>query len=165
MKFSGKLLISFFAMAIAVVVIINAMEWPFKTALFPTIVGAFLFFGGLTDLLLNLLGPKADASKQGVVDFQLSDEVDQTVANRRTLVAFGWIIGFFLLILVVGFPAAIPLLVFLFLKVQAREKWGLSLLLTAVAFGFFYFLFVWLLDIPFSPGWLFEGLKALGVGK
>ncbi len=163
MRFSGKLVMSFCMMVIAVGVIITAVKWPFKTALFPVIVSVFLFLGSMTDLLLNLFG--TEASKQRTMDFQLSEDVDSALAARRTLIAFSWIIGFFLLILFFGFLVAVPGMVFLFLKFQAKERWGISLMLTALALAFFYFLFVWLLDIPFSSGWVFDGFKMLAVWR
>jgi hypothetical protein len=164
MRLSGKLLMSLCFMVIGVVVMITAMEWPFRTALFPLIVSIFLFLGALADFLLNLFGSKKVVSKQGAVDFQLSEDIDPALATRRTIVAFSWIIGFFLLILVFGFVIAVPVMVFIFLKVQAKERWGISLLLTGSAMVFFLGLFVWLLNIPFPEGWVFEGLKMLGLG-
>jgi hypothetical protein len=50
------------------------------------------------------------------------------------------------------------------LKVQAKERWVISLLLTGLALFFFLGLFVWLLKTPFSEGWIFEVLKILGMG-
>jgi len=164
MRVSGKLLMSLCLMAIAVGVMVTAMKWPFRTALFPLMVSIFLFMGALADCLLDLFGSKEVVSKQGIVDFQLSDDIDPAIATRRTLVAFAWIIGFFFLILLLGFSVALPLMVFLFLKVQAKERWGISLLLTGSALVFFNGLFVWLLNIPFPAGWIFEGLKMLGLG-
>ncbi len=156
---------NFALIVIAVGVVITAVKWPFKTALFPVIVGVFLFFGSTADLLLNLLGKKETASMQGAADFQLSEDIDPALATRRTLLAFAWIIGFFLLILFFGFVIAVPLMVFLFLKVQARERWSITLFLTGSALVFFFGLFVWVLDTPFSAGWIFEGIKMLGTGK
>ncbi len=164
MRVSGKHLMNLCMMVIAIGVMITAMKWPFRTALFPLIVSSFLFFGALADFLLNLFGSKEVVSKQGTVDFQLSEDIDPAIAAHRTLVAFGWIIGFFFLILLLGFSVALPLMVFLFLKVQAKEKWGVSLLLTGSALVFFLGLFVWLLNIPFPAGWIFEGLRMLGLG-
>jgi hypothetical protein len=163
-KFSGKLVMSFSMIVIAVGVIITAAKWPFKTALFPMVVSIFLLFGASADFLLNVFGSKAGASKERTMDFQLSEDIDSAVATRRTLVAFSWIIGFFLLILLFGFLISVPAVVLLFLKFQAKERWGISLALAGLALGFFYILFIRLLDIPFSPGWAFEGLKMLGVG-
>ena len=165
MRYSAKHLMNLSLMAIAAGVVITAMKWPFKTAFFPVMVGIFLFFGAMADLLLDLFGREKVTKKQGAVDFQLSEEVDPALATRRTLLCFAWIIGFFVLILLFGFTIAVPLLVFLFLKVQARERWGITLLLTVSSLVFFFGLFVWLLDIPFSEGWIVEGLKVLGTGR
>ena len=164
MRFSGRRIMSLCLMVIAVGVMITAVKWPFKTALFPLIVSIFLFFGAMAEFLLDLFENKGTASKQEAMDFQLSEDIDPALATRRTLLAFAWIIAFFLLILFFGFPIAVPLMVFLFLKVQAKERWGISLLLTGLALCFFLGLFVWLLKTPFSEGWIFEGLKILGIG-
>jgi hypothetical protein len=165
MRYRAKHLMNLCCVVIAVGVIITAIEWPFKTAFFPLMVSIFLFFGAMADLLLDVFGSKEAATKQGPVDFQLSEDIDPAVATRRTLLAFAWIIGFFLLILLFGFTIAVPLLVLLFLKVQAKEGWGISLLLTGSSLVFFFGLFVWLINIPFSEGWIFEGLKMLGTGR
>jgi hypothetical protein len=157
MKFSGKHVISPCLMVMAVGVIITAMKWPFKTALFPTVVSLFIFFGAMAEFVLNFLEGERISTKHGSVDFQLSEDIDQALATRRTLLGFGWIIGFFLLVLLLGFLMAVPLMVFLFLKVQAKERWGLSLLLTGLALAFFYGLFIWLLRIPFPEGWIWQG--------
>jgi hypothetical protein len=108
----------------------------------------------MAEFLLSFFEGEQMATKQGSVDFQLSENIDRALAGRRTLLGFGWIVGFFLLILLLGFPVAAPLMVFLFLKVQAKERWRISLLLTGVALVFFYGLFVRMLNIPFPAGWI-----------
>ena len=165
MKFSSKNLMNLSLMAIAVWVLISAARWPFKTAFFPVMIGVFLFVGSAADLLLSLFAREGGGKKQAAMDFQLSEDVDPALATRRTLLAFGWVLGFFVLILLVGFTLSVPLLVFLFLKVQAREKWGITLFLTASSLVFFFGLFVWMLNIPFAEGWIIEGVKALSTGK
>jgi len=164
-KVSSKNLMNLSLMAIAVWVVITAVKWPFKTAFFPVMIGIFLFVGGTADLLLSLFGKEKAGKKQAAIDFQLSEDVDPKVATRRTLIAFAWVLGFFVLILLVGFTLSVPLLVFLFLKFQSREKWGLTLFLTVSSLIFFFGLFVWMLNIPFAEGWIVEGLKALSTGK
>jgi putative tricarboxylic transport membrane protein len=72
--------------------------------------------------------------------------------------------GFFLLILLLGFPISVPLFTFLYLKLHGKEGWGMSLGLSASALACFYGLFVWLLHIPFPEGWVQKGLRAIGIG-
>jgi hypothetical protein len=164
MRLKAKYLMNLTLVIIAVGVIITALRWPFKTALFPILVSLFLLMGTIADLLLNLFEREGDGPKEtAAADFKLSEDIDPAIVTRKTLLAFSWIIGFFFLILLLGFPVAIPVMFFFFLKVQAQERWGTSLLLTGSALVFFLGLFVWLLDTPFQTGWVFDGLKMLGL--
>jgi hypothetical protein len=84
------------------------------------------------------------------------------VALRRTIATFGWLVGFALLIVGLGFSLAIPIFVLLYLKVSAREAWPRSLALAVVAWAIVHGLFVRLLNLPFPEGWVQTGLQALG---
>ena len=144
--------------------ILTAIKWPFKTALFPLVIGVSVFLMAGAELILSLMARERKASKQGTLDFQLSEGMDEAVALRRTWVAFGWIASFFLLILSVGFSIAVPLFVFSYVKIHGKEKWGISILMGALAWVFFYGLFIRLLNTPMMEGWLFRGLRAIGIG-
>lgn len=161
MHFSGKALMSLFIMVVGALIIIPAFDWPFKTALFPFIVGTPLLLLGLADLVFNLRAKGEQGST--ALDYQLSKGVDAHVEMRRTLGIFAWILGLFCLIVLAGFPVAVPLFVFLYLKVYGREGWVLSVAATVLAYAAFYGLFVYFLNVPFAEGWLQSGLKALGL--
>ena len=90
-------------LVIAVGVVMTAMEWQLKTALFPLVMGMAAFFMSLAELLLSLFGSEEGAKKQSGFDFKLSEDVDKSLVLRRTLLTSGWIIGFFLFILLFGF--------------------------------------------------------------
>ena len=163
MKYSGEAFMTLCLTVIAAGVVITALKWPLKAALFPVIIGTPLFFMTIAQLLLSLFERKENRVKKSIMDFKFSEDVDQAIAVRRTLLTFGWITGFSLLILFLGFPIAIPLFLLLYIKLQAREGWRISLILTGLAWGFFWGLFVWLLDMPFQEGLLIKGLRALGL--
>jgi len=149
---------------IAAGVVITALKWPLKAALFPMVIGIPLFFMTMAEFFLGLFERKENSVKKPTMDFKLSENVDQTLAMQRTLLTFVWIIGFSLLILFLGFTIAVPLFLLLYLKLQAKERWRISFVLTGLTFGFFWGLFVWLLDMPFQEGLLLKGLRALGIG-
>jgi hypothetical protein len=149
---------------IAAGVIITAIKWPFKTALFPMVIGVSVFLMAGAELILSLTERGGKATKHGTLDFQLSEGMDAAVALGRTWVAFGWIVGFFVLILFMGFSFAVPLFVFFYMKIYGKEKWGISILMGALAWVFFYGLFIWLLNTPMMEGWLFRGLRLIGIG-
>ena len=161
MRFRSKNLADLAFMFFGAGAVITAMNWPLRTGLFPVIIGIPFFCMALADLLLDLFERERSGGKQSAMDFKFSEGVDQVLAFRRTVSAFIWIIVFFILILFFGFIIAVPLYVLLYLKIEGREKWGLSLILTASAWGFLYGLFVRLLHTRFQEGWV---LMWLGIG-
>ncbi|OGP69201.1 MAG: hypothetical protein A2170_09565 [Deltaproteobacteria bacterium RBG_13_53_10] len=161
---SGRSVMSLILAVLSAAVVLTALKWPFKAALFPVSIGSVVFFLSLLALALTLTGRGESSGKEAAVDFQLTDEVDKATATRRTLEAFAWIAGFFLLILLFGFSIAVALFVFLYSKFQGRERWRVSIALTVFSWIFFWGLFVWLLDTPIEDGLVQQGLKLLRVG-
>jgi hypothetical protein len=158
MKIKGRAIMSLSVAIVAVIVAVMSLKWPFKTALFPVMIGIPVALMAVTELILSLRGQKK--AERGGVDFKLSEDVDPQVAMKRTLITFAWIVGFFVLIILVGFPIAVLLFLFLNLKWQAKESWLITIILTAATSVFFYGLFIRLLDIPFYEGVI---LRALGL--
>jgi hypothetical protein len=58
-----------------------------------------------------------------------------------------WIIGFYLLIVTIGFPIAVPLFVFAYSKFYGAG-WALCIMLSAIAWGFVYGVFEKILHVP-----------------
>lgn len=133
--------------------VVTARAWPWKAALFPVVIGVPVFCLAAAELLWDLFGSSTEARGQ-TMDFQLSQHLPSEVVVRRTAAISAWILGFLLAILLLGFPIAVPLFVFLYLKIQGQEGWALSSILTATAWGFFYGLFDRLLHLPFPDGWI-----------
>jgi small-conductance mechanosensitive channel len=88
--------------------------------------------------------------------------VPPEVARRRTLEICLWIIAFWLAIWLFGFSLATLLTTFFYLKVSARERWPMSVILTACACAFVYGLFEKGLGVPFPPGQLLVWLGLAG---
>lgn len=135
-------------MIVAGVAIVSAWGWPMKAALFPLVIAIPLFFLAAAEVLWALLG----ASAHGASDFKLSDHVPQSVALRRTLYAAGWILAFFLAIVLLGFLIAVPAFVLAYLRIQGKRGWVFSVVFTAVVWSLFFGLFDLLLHLPFPAG-------------
>ena len=162
MKVTGKVLMSLGALIVAAGVVITALKWPLRTALFPVIIGIPVFFMSAGELLLSLSERKKMAREKSEEGLKPSDHEEPLPAGR-TLYAFLLILGLFLVILIFGFPIGIPLFVFLYLKIYGREKWAISLGLGVIAWLALYAFFVRLLATPFPDGWVQKGLTILGV--
>lgn len=126
-----------------------ATAWPWKAALFPLAIGIPLFCLATTELLWAWLGAE---EKRDAMELALSTD---TVAGRRVVLVAGWMLAFFGAIVLLGFMIAVPLFLFLYLKLQAREGWPMSIGLTLIVFAAFYGLFDALLHLPFPAGVLF----------
>jgi putative tricarboxylic transport membrane protein len=85
------------------------------------------------------------------IEEEEAQEEAEELGSREVLrrqIAFGlWTLAFVVLGHLVGFLAAIPLALLLFLRYLAREKWLISVLVTLGSWGFLYGLFVLLLDV------------------
>jgi hypothetical protein len=146
-----------FPLTVAVIAgyaIYASLFWPLRAALFPRVIGVPLFLLAFTEMLLSAFG--GEKAREGhAVDFELTSTVDPVTARQRTLAIFLWTSGLLVLIFVVGFAIAVPLFVFLYLKVAGGESWWLSSALTVFAWAFTEGLFVRLLHLPLPQGWLF----------
>jgi len=126
--------------------VLAALDWPLKAKLFPLVIGIPLFCLASAEALWTLFG---SASVEQARDVALTEGAPQS----RTLVATAWIGGFFAAILLLGFPIAVPLFVFLYLVIQGRERWMFAAVFSAVVWGLFYGLFDLLLHLPFPAGY------------
>jgi hypothetical protein len=148
---TGRALFSLCLVGIAMYAILTARRWPAKAALFPLVTAIPLMLLAGTQLVLDA-GRKGARSEESTLDLGLSADVPPDVARRRTIAMFAWIVGFALLVFLIGFPLTVPVFVFAYLAPQGGVPWGLKLVLTAGAWGFFYALFERLLQLQFEAG-------------
>ena len=137
----------------------QARDWRLQARLYPWAIGIPMLVLALVQLVLDLKGITPKKSQGDTpVDFQFTQNIDPTLARRRTINIFSWIFGFLAGIWLLGYSLTVPLLVFLYLKVQYREGWALSIVLTAAAWLFYWGLFDRLLHLPFPEGQLLTWL-------
>jgi hypothetical protein len=136
-----------------------AKDWRMQARLYPLAIGIPMLILAVVQVILDLKGvqakPQSDATP---MDFQFTKEVDPATAKKRTIIMFSWLAGFFFGIWLLGFPIAIALMMFTYLKFQGKEPWVLSIVLTIIAWFAFWGLFVKLLTLPFPEGLLITWL-------
>lgn len=150
---SLRFILGFAAACIAGYALYASLHWPFKTALFPRVIGFPLLLLALIEMALSIWG--VEKEREGhAVDFELTTAVEPALAQKRTLLICTWIIGFLVLIIAFGFPLAVPIFVFAYLRIAGRESWTLSIVLTLVSWIFMEGVFNRFLHIPFPEGWI-----------
>lgn len=164
MRDKGRIFMSLSAMVIAAWIVITALKWPLGTALFPVIIGIPVFLMAMGELLLTISEKKHITEKQSTEALNVSKKMNKASSAPRTLLAFVMVGGLFLLILSLGFQIGVPLFVFLYLKIYGRERWGISMVLTASAWASIYIFFIRILNFPFQEGWVQKTLRTIGIG-
>lgn len=135
MRLSGAALFSLGLAVLAAYAVYSALRWPPKAALFPLVMGIPLIVLTLVQAFIDLRDPPVGGA-----------------GLARVLAVFAWMGVFIALVLLAGFPIAVPLFVFFYLVVESREKLALSLGLAAAAWGAFHVLFERVLHFPFEAG-------------
>jgi putative tricarboxylic transport membrane protein len=126
-----------------------------RAGLFPWAIGFPLLGLVLVQLVKELSGRAGSRSIPGRVE-EGEPGITPDVANRRTRDIFGWILGYFLAIWLLGFATGNTLCCFLQLRFGSREKWLISLILSAALWAFVYLVFDLILHVPFPTGFLLE---------
>ncbi len=154
MQHKAAMLLAVLIMIASGYAVVTAWDWPWKAALFPLVIGIPVFLFATAEIVWGLLGKHA-VHEGAAKDFQVSTtHLPEKESLRRIAIAIAWLLGFFGAIVLLGFPLAIPVFVFVFLVVQGRERWIFSAVFAAVIWTLFYGLFDRLLHLPFPAGLL-----------
>ena len=135
------------------------LQFP-RAAVFPKVIG-----GVSLVLALLVFISEAWSALRGGLESPIDDQQAGLIkiARVRTVAMVSWVVGFFAGIWLVGFIAAAPLMSFLYLKLGARERWGISLILSACIWIFFYGIFSYFLQLPFPPGEISNWLEMMNI--
>ncbi|MHB8089983.1 MAG: tripartite tricarboxylate transporter permease [Syntrophales bacterium] len=152
------------AFSLSVVVIFvwalwQSRKFSFSAGFFPWLIGTAVLVFATLQFVLELLGRSAriDSNERDITEPGLPKDV----VNRRTASVFAWTFGWLAGIWLFGFTFGAPLCTFIQLKLGEREKWLISVVLTATVWAFVYFIFVRFLHVPFPKGEVFIWVKQL----
>ncbi len=151
--------ISFSVLIVAVLAaaLWESRDFGFRAGLFPWAIGIPVLALAAIHLVLQLAGrekpPESGPAEAGV-------ELPPAVTARRTADIFGWIVGYLAAIWLLGFTLGGTLCTLLALKLGGRERWPITIVMTASVAAFIYLVFERGLKVPFPPGQLFSWFGA-----
>jgi putative tricarboxylic transport membrane protein len=128
--------------AMIAVALFESRNFGFRAGLFPWVIGIPTLLFALVQLAKDVTGQK---------EARAADEeaIAPELARERTVYIIGWTVGCFLAIWLLGFSYAVPLFIFIYLKLEGREGWLMSIAVTFFSWLFFYMLFERMLNVPF----------------
>ena len=119
-----------------------AREWPIRASIGVLVLGSIGVVLAIWQLLLDL-------RKSGAATTRSQFEMPLPANDTRwgNVEIWCWIVGFYLLIVIIGFPIAVPLFVLAYGKFYGAG-WRLSATLSAIAWAFVYGVFEKILHVP-----------------
>lgn len=134
-------------------------QWPYIAKLMPVFVAAVPgFVLGVIQLFREASGAEGRMAKnsEGVqMDDTHKTALDKKTELRRTLIFFAWFIGGAIGIWLLGIVITLPLLVFLYMIIEGREKLVSALVMTVCTYGLIWGLFEYTLEMRWPSGLLF----------
>jgi len=137
--------------------------WPFKAALFPTVVGipgVVLALAVCARALRRGRSSETETPRQSgaAADLYLDESLLTGDAFRRTAVIFGWIFGAAIGSWLLGQKLALPLFVLGYLKIGSREGWLLSIVMTLATIALLLGVFDSVVNVAWYEGEVFRWL-------
>ena len=133
----------------------GSRDFDFRTGLFPWAIGFPVLALAIIQLIMGLMGKESRSSMDSLAEGYSG--ITKDVIHRRTTGAFGWILVLCLAIWLVGFVIAVPLYMFLHLKMgERKEGWLPTFILTAASWSLVYGFFGRLMHLRFPEGVLWK---------
>jgi hypothetical protein len=146
-----RILFTSFVGVLMVAALLVAKDWPIRASIIIFLLGGVGVILALIQLRNDFRALRAKETK--VARPTLEVQAIEHQGRWGSLEIWAWLWGLFFAIHLVGMPIALPLFVFLYVKLYGGG-WATSLLLTASAWGFLYGVFEQILHVPWPKPWL-----------
>ena len=128
-----------------------AKDWPVRASIIILLLGSIGVVLTLAQLGLDFKTARAEDSKILRPTFEVQAIEHQ--GRWGSLEIWAWLWGLFFAIHLIGFPIALPLFVFLYIKLYGGSWWT-AIILTAVTSAFLYGIYDNLLSVPWPKPWI-----------
>ena len=128
-----------------------AKDWPIRASIIILLLGGIGVILVLIQFIFDLKDMRSDNSKVLRPTYEVQAIEHQ--GRWGSLEIWAWLWGLFFAIHLIGFPIALPLFVFSYVKLYGGG-WITALLLTGLTWGFIYGLYDYLLSVPWPKPWL-----------
>ena len=130
---------------LALAAMINSAPWSMGGKLFPWIVGSGML---ITAGIHSVIGLKRG------LKINIEDTTpEESLTSPRSLRILAWIVGFLVLIPLIGHQAAVPLFIIVFMVANGEKLW-LAVVLAFFIWAFIVFILMGLVHITFSQSLL-----------
>ena len=157
LRFQPRTLLTLFFFVVFAYMVYASWDMPQQAKLYPWTVGLIALALVTYQLIREVLPSNEENSRETGVDIAFTDEEASKEGKRRALELFAWLYGFALLLWLIGFYIACPLMVFAYM-LRNRESLLLTITLPLGTGLATWFVFGHFLHLPFPPGIILEAL-------
>jgi TctA family transporter len=176
--FHPSQLFTMFMIALVSAAVGAALQWDFSAKIVPLVVGTVALCAAGLSLFNEMCRKPSATTPEGLAD-HAEHEVEQKIHMdltsdtahlavreiiRRAALFFGYLIGFMVVMAVIGLIPTVALFVVFFMRYEGRERWSLVVPYAAVLVLFIWFAFDYFMAVPWPPtliGQWFPALKAI----
>ena len=128
-----------------------AKDWPIRASIIILLLGGIGVILAALQLTMDFKASRAGAAQITRPTFEVQSIEHQ--GRWGSFEIWAWLWGLFFTIHLIGFPVALPLFVFLYVKLYGGG-WITSVLLTTLTWGFLYGVYDYLLSVPWPEPWI-----------
>ncbi len=154
LHFDGATLFTALVIVLLAWALWDSRNFGYRAGLFPWVIATPTLLLAFGQLFRDLYGKRKKAAASEFALGEIPVEVEPGVARQRTISIILWTVGFFIAIWLLGFSYAVPLTIFLYLKLAGRENWMITVAVTFFSWLFYWSLFEKTLNVPFPDGLL-----------
>ena len=155
LRFQPRSLLTLCLIAMFAYIVMASSEMPLEAKLYPWTIGIIALVLLAYQLVRELLPPSTTETDQTGVDIDFTEEESSQQGKRRALELFAWMYGFGLLLWLIGFYTAGPVMVLAYM-IRHKETAIMTIALPLGAGLATWYIFGHLLHLPFPPGLLLE---------
>jgi hypothetical protein len=152
-----RILFSSFVALVILTALFVAKDWPIRASIVILLLGGVGIVLAVAQVISDLKGLRGTSAVSARPTYETPSLEHQ--GRWGSLEIWAWLWGLFFAIHLIGFLTALPLFVFLYVKMYGG-RWMTACVLTAVTWGFLYGVFEQILHVPWPPALL---LSAIGV--
>jgi hypothetical protein len=146
-----RLVFTSFIGLVILVALLVAKDWPIRASILILLLGGIGIILAMIQLVLDVKNLRTDDQTEERPTFETIAVEHQ--GRWGTLEIWAWLLGLFLAIQLIGFPVALPLFVFLYVKLYGGS-WPTAVLLAAGTWGFLVGVFDEVLNVHWPEPWL-----------
>ncbi len=157
------------------VALYEAYQWNFKAQIGPMIVGIMAVCFAILSLFNSMSRQAAvhaiktgeaqpPTGEAGSIHMDITSDTEHLGLRKvllRGMMFFGWMIAFMLSMATIGLIPTVPIFVIAFMRLEANERWSITLSIAIGLTFFIYGLFDQLLTIPWPPTLIGDWLPQL----